>query len=78
MPKRVLSGLVVKKSGDKTVSVLVERQVKHPKYNKRIKLSKKYSVHDQENECKIGDRISFIESKPISKNKRWALHTEAK
>lgn len=58
---------------EKTISVLVERVVKHPKYKKIIKKHKKYAVHDANNKYKVGDRVSIIESRPISKNKHWTV-----
>jgi len=73
MPKRILQGVVVSNSGDKTVSVLVERTIKHPKYMKIIKRSKKYAAHDPENRYKVGDKVKIIESMPISKSKRWLV-----
>ena len=73
MPKKVLSGVVVKNSGDKTVSVEVVRTVKHPKYHKIVKRTKKYAAHDEANACKIGDKVEIQESRPISKNKRFVV-----
>ena len=73
MPKRVISGKVVKKAGDKTATVLVERKVLHPRYHKTVKRFKKYLVHDERNEANIGDTISAIECRPISKNKAFRL-----
>lgn len=73
MPRRVLQGTVVSDKGDKTVTVLVERRVMHPIYKKYIRTSKKYAAHDETNACKIGDAVSIIESKPISKRKRWMV-----
>jgi len=73
MPKRVISGKVVKKAGDKTATVLVERKVLHPRYHKTVKRFKKYLVHDERNEANIGDVISAIECRPISKNKAFRL-----
>jgi small subunit ribosomal protein S17 len=73
MPKRVISGKVVKKAGDKTATVLVERKVLHPRYHKTVKRFKKYLVHDEKNEANIGDVISAIECRPISKNKAFRL-----
>ena len=73
MPKRILQGVVVSDKQDKTVVVQVERQVMHPVYKKFIKRSKKYAAHDENNQCKIGDKIRIIESKPISKNKCWTV-----
>jgi len=78
MPKKVLSGVVVKTSGDKTVSVDVERTIKHPKYHKIIKKSKKYAAHDELNACKVGDKVEIQESKPISKNKRFVVMSSNK
>ncbi len=72
MPKRILQGVVVSDKMTKTVTVRVERKIKHPLYNKIIRRSKKYAAHD-ESGCKIGDVVRIIESKPISKTKRWAV-----
>jgi small subunit ribosomal protein S17 len=73
--RRVLSG-IVKTAGemDKTITVVVERRVKHALIKKYILKHKKYLVHDEHNEFKVGDRVRIIESKPISKNKRWRIH----
>jgi len=73
MPKRVISGKVVKKAGEKTATVLVERKVLHPRYHKTVKRFKKYLVHDERNEANVGDTISAIECRPISKNKAFRL-----
>ena len=73
MPKRILQGTVVSDKGAKTVTVLVERKIKHPLYNKIIRRSKKYAAHDENNACKVGDVVKIVESKPISKTKRWAV-----
>ncbi len=73
MPKRILSGKVVKKSGDKTISVLVTRQTTHPIYKKLIRVSKKYLAHDSENNIIVGDSVKIQETKPISKNKSWEV-----
>ena len=73
MPKRILSGKVVKKSGDKTISVLVTRQTTHPIYKKLIRVSKKYLAHDSENKIIVGDAVRIQETKPISKNKSWEV-----
>ena len=73
MPKRILSGKVVKKSGDKTISVLVTRQTTHPIYKKLIRVSKKYLAHDDENKIIVGDSVRIQETKPISKNKSWEV-----
>ena len=73
MPKRILSGKVVRKSGDKTISVLVTRQTTHPIYKKLIRVSKKYLAHDSENKIIVGDSVRIQETKPISKNKSWEV-----
>ena len=73
MPKRILSGKVIKKSGDKTVSVLVTRQTTHPIYKKIIRVSKKYSVHDIDNSISVGENVKIQETKPLSKNKSWEI-----
>ena len=73
MPKRILTGKVVKKSGDKTVSVLVTRQTTHPVYKKIIRVSKKYLAHDRDNKIIVGDSVRIQETRPISKNKSWEV-----
>jgi len=73
MPKRVLQGVVVSDKSAKTVTVKVERKIRHPLYNKIIRRSKKYAAHDETNACKIGDTVRIVESKPLSKTKRWAV-----
>ena len=73
MPKRILNGKVVKKSGDKTISVLVTRQTTHPIYKKLIRVSKKYLAHDSENKIIVGDSVRIQETKPISKNNSWVV-----
>jgi small subunit ribosomal protein S17 len=77
MPKRVLQGVVVSDSGDKTVIVRVERRVMHPVYKKFITRSKKYAAHDETNKFKTGDTVRIEESRPISKRKRWIVLSEA-
>ena len=64
MPKRILQGVVVSAKQDKTVVVSVERQVMHPVYKKFVKKSKKFAAHDENNQCKEGDVVSIIDSKP--------------
>ena len=71
--KRVIQGKVIKKSGDKTVSMLVERKVMHPRYHKIVKRFKKYLVHDEKNQANVGDVITAIECRPISKRKSFRL-----
>ena len=73
MPKRILTGTVVSDKTDKTVTVLVERKVKHPLYGKIIRRSKKYHAHDEANEYKLGDVVRIEETRPISKTKTWAV-----
>ena len=73
MPKRILKGVVTSNKLDKTATVLVERQVMHPLYKKFVKKSKKFSVHDPENQCKEGDLVSIQECPPVSKRKRFEL-----
>ena len=67
------SGVVFSNKMDKTVVVLVERLVKHPKYKKYLKVRKKFKAHDERNACNVGDRVEIIETKPISREKRWAV-----
>ncbi|EEO28816.1 30S ribosomal protein S17 [Oxalobacter paraformigenes] len=71
--KRTLIGKVVSDKMDKTVSVLIERRVKHPLYGKIVRRSKKYLAHDEANQAKIGDTVEIQEGRPISKNKSWVL-----
>jgi len=66
-------GKVVSRSGDKTVSILVETLKSHPIYKKIYRVSKKYLVHDPENVAEVGDKISVMECRPISKNKRFRV-----
>ncbi|MBV7266718.1 30S ribosomal protein S17 [Erythrobacter ani] len=73
MPKRILVGTVTSDKTDKTVTVLVERKVKHPLYGKIIRRSKKYHAHDEKNEFSMGDIVRIEETKPISKTKTWAV-----
>jgi len=73
MPKRVLTGVVVSDKSEKTVVVRVDRRVTHPVYKKTIQKSSKYAAHDEQKKFKVGDKVSIIESKPISKTKRWAV-----
>lgn len=70
---RTLSGKVVSDGRDKTVTVLIERRVKHPLYGKLIKRSTKLHVHDEQNECRMGDIVSIRETRPVSKSKSFAL-----
>ena len=72
---RTLSGRVVSNKMDKSVTVLVERFVKHPIYKKFVRKSTKIMAHDEANECQIGDVVTIKESRPLSKNKAWTLLT---
>jgi small subunit ribosomal protein S17 len=67
-------GIVVSDKMEKTVVVKVSHLVKHTEYNKYIKRSVKYKAHDETNSCKIGDRVQIIESRPLSKDKRWRIN----
>lgn len=71
--KRAKQGTVISNKADKTITVLLERQVKHPLYGKYIKRSSKVHAHDENNECGEGDTVSIAECRPISKTKAWRL-----
>ena len=71
--RRTIVGRVVSDKMDKTVSVAVERLIKHPVYGKYIRRTTKVLAHDAANECKAGDRVAISECKPVSKNKSWAV-----
>ena len=73
--KREIQGVVVKRSGDKTASILVTRSVLHPKYHKTVKRFKKYLIHDEKNELNVGDSVIAIECRPLSKTKSFRLKT---
>ena len=73
MPKKILTGIVVSDKPNKTITVLVERKYQHPLLKKVVKVKKKYNAHDENNKFKNGDKISIIESKPYSKNKRFQV-----
>ncbi|NND06325.1 MAG: 30S ribosomal protein S17 [Saprospiraceae bacterium] len=66
-------GVVSSNKMEKSITVLVERRIPHPMYGKYVKRSKKFTAHDDKNECQIGDTVRIMETKPISKNKRWRL-----
>ncbi len=70
---RTVTGRVVSDKMDKTITVLVERKVKHPIYGKFMKRSTKVHAHDENNECNIGDVVSIKETRPLSKSKSWTL-----
>lgn len=66
-------GVVASNKMDKTILVSVQRRLKHPLYGKFVKKTTKYMTHDEKNECTIGDRVRIMETRPLSKNKRWRL-----
>ncbi len=70
---RSFTGVVVSDRSDKTITVRVDSVKKHPKYQKRYTVSRKYRVHDENNDFKIGDKVSFVECRPLSKDKRWRV-----
>ncbi len=70
---RTLTGTVTSDKMDKTVTVLVERRVKHPLYGKYVVESKKYHAHDETNECGVGDKVEIAETRPLSKTKSWKV-----
>lgn len=71
--RKTRTGKVVSDKMDKTVVVAIEDNVKHPKYSKVIKRTVKLKVHDENNECAVGDKVSIMETRPLSKDKRWRL-----
>ena len=73
MPKKILTGVVVSDKPNKTITVLIERKYSHPVSKKVVKVRKKYNAHDENNRFKTGDKVSIIESKPYSKNKRFQV-----
>ena len=73
MTKKILNGRVIKDKNDKTIVVLVKRRYSHPFFKKVITSSKKYHAHDEENKFKVGDNVKIIESRPISKKKKWKV-----
>ena len=78
MTKKVLTGTVVSDKANKTITVSVERKYQHPILKKIIKTKKKYSAHDENNKFKIGDKVSIIECRPLSKNKRFQVKGDSK
>ncbi|MGI6320174.1 MAG: 30S ribosomal protein S17 [Bacteroidales bacterium] len=71
--RKVREGVVVSNKMQKTIVVHVERKFKHPLYGKFLKRSSKYSAHDENNDCNIGDTVRIMETRPLSKTKRWRL-----
>ena len=78
MPKKILEGIVVSDKGNKSITVLVERKYQHPLLQKIVKVRKKYNAHDENNKFKMGDKVSIIESRPISKTKKFKVLEEKK
>jgi len=78
MPKKILNGVVVSDKPNKTITVVVERKYQHPVLKKIIKAKKKYNAHDENNKYKTGDKVSIIESKPFSKNKKFQVVEDVK
>jgi len=73
MPKKIYSGKVVSDKMDKTVVVAVTRTFQHPLYKKTVKKVTKFKAHDADNKCQMGDKVQIIESRPLSKDKRWEV-----
>ena len=73
MPKKILTGIVVSDKPNKTITVMIERKFQHPVLKKVVKVRKKYNAHDENNKFKKGDKVSIIESKPFSKNKKFQV-----
>jgi len=71
--RKTKTGVVSSNKMDKTITVAVERKVKHPIYGKFVKKTNKFHAHDEKNECSIGDLVKIMESRPLSKTKRWRL-----
>jgi len=70
---RVWQGMVISDKMDKTVVVRVERLVPHPVYKKYVRKHKKYKAHDPDNRCRVGDRVAIVETRPLSREKRWRV-----
>lgn len=73
VPRQMKVGQVVSRSGEKTIVVEVTRQVKHSMYQRYVRRSKKFYAHDAENRCRVGDRVRIVQSRPLSRLKRWRL-----
>jgi small subunit ribosomal protein S17 len=73
MPKRMLWGVVTSDKQNKTVTVEVERRFAHPLFKKTVRRTKKYHAHDENNECKVGDRVWIEETRPMSRTKTWIV-----
>lgn len=71
--RKTKTGIVSSDKMDKTITVLVNRRRKHPLYGKYMNRSKKFMAHDEKNECRIGDKVTIMETRPLSKRKRWRV-----
>ena len=71
--RKVITGTVVSISGDKSITVKIDYRKRHPKYGKMMTISKKLHAHDENNECGLGDTVTVMETRPLSKTKRWRL-----
>ncbi|HBH86301.1 MAG TPA: 30S ribosomal protein S17 [Syntrophaceae bacterium] len=71
--KRVIKGVVVSNDMDKTIVIRSERLVKHPVFHKYVRRYVKYKAHDEDNSCKVGDKVLLVESRPLSREKRWRM-----
>lgn len=71
--RKVMVGIVVSDKMDKTVTVSVERRIKHKVYGKYINQTRKFKAHDESNECRVGDTVSIVETRPMSRSKRWRV-----
>ena len=78
MPKKILTGIVVSDKPNKTITVMIERKYSHPVLKKVVKVRKKYNAHDESNKYKEGDKVTIIESKPFSKNKKFQVMENSK
>jgi len=75
MANRIMEGKVIRDQNNKTITVQVEVIKEHPKYRKRIRLHRTYHVHDEGNQYKVGDVVKFLSCRPMSKMKKWTVHT---
>ena len=71
--RKTIIGIVTSDKMEKTITVGVEESIRHPLYGKSVKRTKKFMAHDENNECQIGDKVKIMETRPLSKNKRWRL-----
>ena len=74
--KKQFQGVVISNSNAKTIVVKVENVKKHPKYQKRYVVSRRYKVHDEKNQYQVGDKVTFVECRPLSRDKRWRVITQ--